>query len=405
MTTDCRLAPASVLCAKAFDNNPHLCQTSAKTPIGPSLAILIALLFAIVVSLTDNLIASQSVALTWTASTSSVAGYNAYRGSQSGGPYILLNSSLVTGTAYSDVTVQAGQTYYYVATAVDSNNNESAYSNEASVTVPVPSQLAATPSSVAFGNVPTGSNSTQTVTLSNTGSTSVVVSGETLTGTGFSTSGLVVPLTLTGGQSSTFSVSFAPTATGSVTGSVSMVSNASNSPTTVSLSGTGITASSHSVDLTWNASTSAVAGYNAYRGNVSGGPYTRLNSSLIAGLNYTDYSVQAGQTYFYVATAVNANSVESVYSNQAQATVPASRSVGLSWTASTSMNVSGYNAYRGTQSGGPYTKLNSSLVTRTAYTDTTVQAGQTYFYVATAVDSNNNESAYSNQAQTSVPSP
>jgi hypothetical protein len=71
-----------------------------------------------------------------------------------------------------------------------------------------------------------------------------------------------------------------------------------------------------------------------------------------------------------------------------------SHSVDLSWTASVSPNVASYNVYRGTLSGGPYTKLNSSPL-GTAYTDTTVQAGQTYYYVATALDASNNESAYS----------
>jgi hypothetical protein len=85
-------------------------------------------------------------------------------------------------------------------------------------------------------------------------------------------------------------------------------------------------------------------------------------------------------------------------------TGPDPHSVSLSWTASTS-SVTGYNVYRGTTSGGPYTKLNSSLVVGTNYEDRPVQAGTTYYYVATAVDSSNNESAYSNQAQAVVPSP
>src|SRR5215471_10667372 len=162
MTTDCRLAPASVSCAKAFDNNPDLCQTSAKTPIGPSLAILIALLFAIVVSLTDNLIASQSVGLTWNASTSTVAGYNAYRGNQSGGPYTRLNSSLVATTAYTDSTVEAGQTYFYVVTAVNSSGVESVYSNQGQVTVPSSSQLSVSPTTLNFGSINVGSSAPQT---------------------------------------------------------------------------------------------------------------------------------------------------------------------------------------------------------------------------------------------------
>jgi hypothetical protein len=74
-------------------------------------------------------------------------------------------------------------------------------------------------------------------------------------------------------------------------------------------------ANPHSVDLTWTASVSAhVTGYNVYRGTVSGGPYTKLNSSLVAGTGYTDTAVQAGQIYYYVATAVNTSGNESIYS-------------------------------------------------------------------------------------------
>jgi hypothetical protein len=85
--------------------------------------------------------------------------------------------------------------------------------------------------------------------------------------------------------------------------------------------------------------------------------------------------------------------------------ISVAHSVSLNWTASTSSNVTGYNVYRGTQSSGPYTKLTSSLVAGTAFTDLAVQAGQTYYYVATAVDNSSNESAYSGQAQAVVPSP
>jgi hypothetical protein len=78
----------------------------------------------------------------------------------------------------------------------------------------------------------------------------------------------------------------------------------------------------HYVSLAWTASTSPVVGYNAYRSTTSGGPYTKLNSSLISGTAYSDQTVQQGATYYYVTTAVNSQGVESVYSNQAVATVP-----------------------------------------------------------------------------------
>src|ERR1017187_6773598 len=80
-------------------------------------------------------------------------------------------------------------------------------------------------------------------------------------------------------------------------------------------------------------------------------------------------------------------------------------SASLNWTASTSSGVAGYYVYRGTVSNGPYTKLTSALVVGTGYTDVAVQAGQTYYYVITAVDSTNNESAYSNEAPAAIPSP
>ena len=79
--------------------------------------------------------------------------------------------------------------------------------------------------------------------------------------------------------------------------------------------------------------------------------------------------------------------------------------VTLSWASSSSPSIAGYNIYRGTNPGGPYTKLNSSLVSSLAFTDTTAQAGQTYYYVATAVNTSNSESAYSTPASVVVPTP
>jgi fibronectin type 3 domain-containing protein len=88
------------------------------------------------------------------------------------------------------------------------------------------------------------------------------------------------------------------------------------------LSGTGVQLIAHSAALSWTASTSVVAGYNVYRGTVSGGPYSKLNSSLIGPTTYTDSTVQSGQTYFYVVTAVDASNVESAYSNTISAIIP-----------------------------------------------------------------------------------
>ncbi len=80
--------------------------------------------------------------------------------------------------------------------------------------------------------------------------------------------------------------------------------------------------------------------------------------------------------------------------------------VSLTWTASTSSNVAGYNVYRATASTGPFTKMNSSPMNSTSALDNTVVPGQTYYYVATAVNTSGVESAYSSPpVQAVVPSP
>jgi hypothetical protein len=78
----------------------------------------------------------------------------------------------------------------------------------------------------------------------------------------------------------------------------------------------------------------------------------------------------------------------------------------LSWTASTTPGVT-YNVYRAASSSGPFTTpVNLLPVTGTTFTDTTVLAGQTYYYVATAVSAGGTESAFSSPpVQATIPSP
>jgi hypothetical protein len=84
---------------------------------------------------------------------------------------------------------------------------------------------------------------------------------------------------------------------------------------------------------------------------------------------------------------------------------PTTHGVTLNWSASTSSNVAGYNVYRSTTSGSGYSKINSTLVTGLTYSDNAVQAGQTYFYVVTTMNTSNSESSYSTQVQGKVPTP
>jgi hypothetical protein len=201
------------------------------------------------------------------------------------------------------------------------NSVGSATSNTITLTVTPPGQLSAGSSSFTFSSVNVGSSSTQGTTITNTGGANVTISSVIVAGAGFSVSGLSNGQVITPGASVTMNVIFAPLAAGSVTGSVTITSNASNSPLSVALSGTGV-AVQHSATLNWTASTSAGVGYNIYRGATSGGPYTKLNSSANSSTTYADLSVVSGQTYYYVVTAVDSSNVESVFSNQVQAVIP-----------------------------------------------------------------------------------
>lgn len=83
--------------------------------------------------LTASATSSTSVHLAWTASpTSSVTGYNIYRG-PSGGTLARI-SSTGSGTTYDDTTATAGTAYDYAVTAVSTGGAESAKSNTATVT-------------------------------------------------------------------------------------------------------------------------------------------------------------------------------------------------------------------------------------------------------------------------------
>ena len=104
-------------------------------------------------------------------------------------------------------------------------------------------------------------------------------------------------------------------------------------------------------------------------------------------------------TYTVTATVGN-------LTNSATVTVgsPVQHTVTLTWAADASP-VAGYNVYRSTVSGGPYTRINNVLDAATNYVDNSVLSGQTYYYVTTAVNSGGAESTYSNQVVASVPSP
>ena len=286
--------------------------------------------------------------------------------------------------------------------------------------------LSASPASMSFGNIAVGASSTQRLTLTDTGTASVTISQASVTGAGFSLSGLTLPLTLAAGQTTSFSVAFAPKATGTVAGSISVASSSPNSPTVVSLSGNGQgltlavspTSTSFGNVIVGSSNTLPVSLKNTSLGSITvsqaaatGAGFTisglTLPLTLAAGQNASFSVTFAPQVTGSVAgnVSIASNAMNSPTNEPLSATGVNSHSVSLAWTASSSNNVVGYNLYAASVAGGPYTKLNSSPVSATSYTDKTVVAGEACYYVATAVDSNNVESGYSGEVRAVVPVP
>jgi archaellum component FlaF (FlaF/FlaG flagellin family) len=285
--------------------------------------------------------------------------------------------------------------------------------------------ISVVPGSVSFGSVTVGQTNSQPVTLSNPGTANLNITQASGPGTGFSLSGLTMPMTIAPGKSAAFTVSFTPTSGVSFAGSLTLVSNAPASPTMVALSGSGTapvlqltpsttslsfgsetlnTSSTQSVTLA-NTGNSAVS---ISQVNVTGtgfslngsAPLLTLSPGQTASFGVTFTPTVAGSatgTASVVSTATNSPVAISLSGSGAQP-----HFVSLSWSESSS-GVVGYNVYSSTQPSGPATRLNSALVGTTAYTDNTVQSGQTYYYWITALDSSGDESAYSSDVSATIP--
>jgi len=181
-------------------------------------------------------------------------------------------------------------------------------------------KLSVFPSRLSFGNVTVGSNESRSGTLTATGN-SVTINSDTTTSSEFTITGISLPAKIPAGRSASYKVTFAPKMSGSASGKLTFKTSTAGTTATVSASGAGVNRT-YTVDLSWNPSASKVSGYNIYRGATSGGPYSKLNSSVKANTRYVDSTISANRTYYYVTTAVNSRGRESKYSNQVRVIIP-----------------------------------------------------------------------------------
>jgi hypothetical protein len=157
------------------------------------------------------------------------------------------------------------------------------------------------------------------------------------------------------------------------------------------------------VGTAYSATLAATGGMMPYSWSVSSGSLpgglTLSTTGTISGTPTT-----SGSFSFTVKVTDSSSPAKTATANLSiTVAAAAAYSAVLSWTASTSSDVNGYNVYRSTTSGSGYVKINSSLVSEVTYTDSTVANGQTYYYVTTSVNSSNEESDYSDQQQAIIP--
>ena len=186
------------------------------------------------------------------------------------------------------------------------------------------SLLAASPTSLSFGNVSVGASSTLDLTLTNSGNLSITIYKVNVPSPAFTTSGVPAGLILAPSQAVTMVVTYAPSSVATASGDISVSNSASTTSLKIAVSGSGVQPSPESVSLGWQASVSpGVIGYYVYRGSISGGPYTALNSSPDSSTQYTDATVLSGSTYYYVVTSVDSSNMQSSFSAQVMAVIPA----------------------------------------------------------------------------------
>ena len=306
-----------------------------------------------------------TVALSWNA-VSGASGYNVYRSVVTGGGYVKVNSSLLSGTSFTDSGLENARSYFYVVKAVDSAGNESAASNEvaglphytigwanlqwpptlsytlntATRTDNVYGQVwidgvtnapGATPSLMAqlgygpSGSKPAGNSAWQWVDASfngNAGNNDEFVASLQPEQAG--SYDYLYRYSTNGGKDWLYADLNGPIAAGATPSNPGKLTvNASGDTTAPSTPGNlhTLSASPAGVQLAWNASNdnTAVYGYEVLRSSTSGGPYTRI-ALVTSGTEYNDTTVTEGATYFYVVRAVDTSFNRSGNSNQVSAT-------------------------------------------------------------------------------------
>jgi len=159
------------------------------------------------------------------------------------------------------------------------------------------------------------------------------------------------------------------------------------------------------VNTAYSAVIKASSGCTPYKWTLTSGALpagvTAKASSTTTSLSLTGTPTTAA-TYSFTEKVTGCGGGTSQVSYKVAIQAVANHVVDLSWKASTSSDVVGYNVYRSLD-GATWKKINASLTASTLYSDSTVANSTTYYYAATAVDISGKESSKSSSIKAIVP--
>ena len=289
-------------------------------------------------------------------------------------------------------------------------------------------QLQCDPCSYVFPNTQVGDSATYSFQLENIGTSVLEITAISSLEGSFSLGNFKLPASIQPGKSMLLPIIFTPTAAQHYLADFSILSNGKNplqggevmgtgtsnagqlsvSPSTLNFGNVTVGATA-SLSATLTASNGDVA-ISAAESSTSEFAVTGLSLPLIIGpgqsvqatINFTPNAsgVASAQDQF-ISNATNSPTREQL-TGTGVAQTSTSHSASLTWEAGAT-EIVGYNVYRGAASSGPFSQINSARVTATSYTDSTVAGGTTYYYVTTEINSQGEESGYSNVAEAQIP--
>jgi fibronectin type 3 domain-containing protein/endonuclease I len=343
-----------------------------------------------------------SVTLDWSDSTEpDLAGYRVYRSEVAGGPYTVINDTPLSASEYADTSLAAGTFHYYVVSAIDTAGNDSGHSGEIGV-----GSLNSGPcgtgteigrpwiNEIHYDNV--GRDSQEGFEICGAADTSLV--GWQVVAYNGNGGGVYRTIHLSG------TLAEQEGGLGTLWFTVSRLQNGTADGLAL-VDDTGTVLEFLSYEGTLTARAGPAAGRTSEDIGVNEPRSTPVGSSLQlqgTGSRREDFTWQEAGPH--TRGLPNTNQTLRVVGDTSPPSRPAglviqsdSALITLNWTDNSESDLAGYFVYRATVSGGPYVARSATAIVSSAYSDTSVSNGTTYFYVVTSLDRAGNESPESDE--------